>query len=98
MTAPRHAAKGLKSKHAIRDPLVAEREFLLMLEHVEDSECEIRSDWELLGDACKQLREAHGLTQEQVAARHAFTLADVKALEQQCKSDIARRYFRAVST
>jgi hypothetical protein len=91
-----HAAHGLKSSKKIRDSRVARREFDRMLVVVGASECELSTDRELLGDACKELRESYGLTQESIAARRAFTLAEIKALERTCSSDVAKRYLYAL--
>lgn len=93
-----HAARGLKSSTNIRDPKVALREWRLMLETVENSEDEMRMEGELLGDACKQVRESRGFTQARVAAGNAFTLAEIKQLEKLCRSDVAKRYIRALET
>jgi hypothetical protein len=92
-----HAAHGLKSHSQIRDPKVARRQLGLMLEVVEVSEAELRNEQELLGDACKELREAHGLTQRDIAAEGSFAdVAAVKQIERVCPAEAAKRYCRAV--
>lgn len=60
----RHAAHGLKSSKNIDDPAVALREFCRALAVVAEGEEASRFPQELLGDACKELREAYGLTQQ----------------------------------
>jgi hypothetical protein len=74
----------------------ATKEWEWMLAEIKASEALATDDREQMGDACKELREAHGLSLGSLAVALKSTPAAVALLESRCSAANAIRYRLAV--
>lgn len=89
---------GLKSKKGIRNPKIALKEFHYAFSSVKEAERGLWEDRQLLGDACKELREAHNLTQAELSMEGALSLVLIKEIEKSASSDLAARYWQTIKS
>lgn len=90
-----HAANGLKSKADIGNPKVAFREFERLFAETAEAE-NATFEKELLGDACKQMRESVRLTQNEMSREGSLSVAQIKVLEKSCSCADAVQYRAAL--
>ncbi|MBL9187893.1 MAG: hypothetical protein JNK23_10465 [Opitutaceae bacterium] len=74
----------------------ADQQWKLMLAECEVSEAGAVEDQMLMGDACKDLREAHGLPRNALALKLRMDSMQIAELERRCSSVQARKYRAAV--
>lgn len=86
---------GLKSRPNMT-PAIAEREFARMLEETEGSEACAVADQQLLGDACRELAEAHGVARNEIARRMGVDAMRVSEIYRRASTETARDFRLAV--
>lgn len=67
-----------------------------MLEELSATEANLIEEQKLMGDACKELREAHKLTVKAVASALRFYPFEVEQMERKSSMDSAKRYRQGV--
>lgn len=78
-------------------PEKAHKEFGWQLQETTTAEDDATFHQKMLGDACKELREAYGIPRNAMAAALRIDAMKIAELEIQCSSAAAKKYRAAVN-